>query len=212
MWAAYDTESFKKLKKGMSKEEFLRMLISFCQAKSSCLVVEDDCKWFKSGRGPVAFVSIDNYGWRIEPHVDFFKWATPRIILRCCVAFFQMVRYSSQVGVCEIRSLESSVNLFDHLREYGLVFPAGKIPNGDPRGDEYLYYAKGRMNHAGANGDRSVLQRDDRRSGSEDSGEERTSGFSGTNVQSIKRGSSLRPKGTDDRSGRQRQIHADAVG
>ena len=208
MWAAYDTGSFPNLGK-MDKEQFVKVLVQFCQSKSSCLVVEDDCKWFKSGRGPVAFISIENYGWRIEPHVDFFKWATPRIVLRCNVAFFQMVRYSSQVGVCLIRSLENTTKLFDHLREYGLVFPCGKIPNGDPRGDEYIYYAKGRKSYARADGIGSSgrLQRDGDGGSTTSPGEERTGERTGTNVQSIQGRRSVLPR-AEGRQDRQRSIQA----
>ena len=213
MWAAYDTGCFPNLGK-MDKEAFVKMLLTFVSGKSSCLIVEDDCKWFKSGRGPVAFVAIDNYGWRIEPHVDFFtKWATPRSILRCCVSFFQMVRYSSQVGVCLIRCLEESVNLFDHLRDYGLVFPCGKIPNGDHRGDEYIYYAKGRKEHARSDGigSSSQLQRSNSGGTAENPGEERPSDGTGSNVQSIQGRRSNRSAGTEDRTSRQRNISTNAT-
>lgn len=212
MWAAYDTGCFPNLGK-MDKEAFVKMLLTFVAGKSSCLIVEDDCKWFKSGRGPVAFVAIDNYGWRIEPHVDFFtKWATPRCILRCCVSFFQMVRYSSQVGVCLIRCLDESVNLFDHLRDYGLVFPCGKIPNGDHRGDEYIYYAKGRKEHARSDGIGSSgsLQRHDHGGSTTSAGEGRSSELSESNVQSIqgRRSNITRAEGRPDR---QRSISAAGV-
>ena len=107
LWAAYDLESFKNMRKGMSKTEFRDMVMAVRDRKSSCLVIEDDCKYFKGGIGPVAFVTLDNYGWRIEPQADFFRWATPRMILRCAVAFFQMVRYSHDVGVCVVRSCKN---------------------------------------------------------------------------------------------------------
>jgi hypothetical protein len=210
MWAAYDMGSFPNLGK-MDKEQFVGMLLELCKNKSSCLVVEDDCKWFKSGRGPVAFVAITNYGWRIEPHVDFFKWATPRIILRSNVAFFQMVRYSSQVGVCEIRSIEKHANLFEHLKKYGLVFPCGKIPNGDPRGDVFLYYAKGRKEHARADGNRNQLQRDDHGWSGESPGERRNGDLSKPDVQGLERGRSKGHAEPEHGSGGQREVHAEAI-
>ena len=143
LWAAYDMGSFKKMKAGMTKAEFRDLVLSVCRCKSSCLMIEDDCRYFKSGRGPVGFVTLDNYGWRIEPQVDFFRWATPRMILRANVAFFQMVRYSKDVGVCIVRSLKRTVNLFHRVQRYGLLLEIGTIPNGSAEGDETLFSIRG---------------------------------------------------------------------
>ncbi len=44
MWAAYDLGSFQNMAK-MTKEEFVKYLFNFASQKSSCLVVEDDCRW-----------------------------------------------------------------------------------------------------------------------------------------------------------------------
>lgn len=143
MWAAYDLNSFPSLPSGLTIKEFGALVMAQVASRSSCLVVEDDCKYFKAGRGPVCFVAVDNFGWRIEPHADFFMWATKRMKLRCTVAFLQMARYSKNVGVCVIRSLARSNNLFRHAQRYVLLNDAGRIQMGDPRGDEYLFSIKG---------------------------------------------------------------------
>jgi hypothetical protein len=143
LWAAYDLGSFDQLPKGWTKEQFAQHIQAVCSVHSSCLVIEDDCKHFKSGRGPSCFVLLDNYGWRVEPVVDFFFWTTPRMKLRAEVAFFQMVRYSGDIGVCSVRTGEKEQAWFGRLREYGVLFPCGKIPKGRADGDEYLFYVNG---------------------------------------------------------------------
>lgn len=143
LWAAYDLGSFKTMPQGLTKAQFRDLVMTVAKAKSSCLVIEDTTKHFKEGKGPVGFITIDNYGWRVEPQADFFMWATPRMILRCNVAFFQMVRYSKDIGVCLVRSLESTANLFKNVKKYGLLYEVGKIPHGTPNGDEYIFSING---------------------------------------------------------------------
>ncbi len=143
LWAAYDLGSFDKMPKGLTKKELTNLVMQFSKSKSSCLVIEDKGRYFKAKRGPVAFVTIDNFGWRVEPQVDFFKWTTPRMILRCAVAFFQMIRYRKDVGVCVVRSCLETANLFERVRKYGLLQEVGKIPNGQPGGDEYIFSVNG---------------------------------------------------------------------
>lgn len=144
MWAAYDLNSFPNLEKGLTQEQFMAFVRAFIASKSSVLVIEDDHKFFREKRGPVALVAVDNYHWRIEPQFDFFFWGTRRHRLRAAVAFFQMVRHSKNVGVCVMRVSERDAPFCDHLRNYELLFPCGKIPYGKPDGDEALYYIKGR--------------------------------------------------------------------
>jgi hypothetical protein len=143
LWAAYDMESFDALPKGWKREEFERHALGAMARHSAVLVVEDECRYFRAKRGPVAFLGINNFGWRIEPHVDWFRWATPRIRLRGAVAFLQKVRWAPEVGVCVMRALTKDKGFFIHLRKYGVCFIVGDIPGGDPRGDETLFYVSG---------------------------------------------------------------------
>lgn len=145
LWGAYDLGSFTNLKKGLTQEEFFVFLRAFLSAKSSVLLIEEDHKYFREKRGPVALVSIDNYGWRIEPQFDFFFWATPRHRLAAVVSFLNMVRYSKDVGVCVVRAHEKDRDFCEHLYKYDLLRPVGKIPNAGPHGAEYLYCLAGRM-------------------------------------------------------------------
>jgi hypothetical protein len=154
LWAAYDLGSFSVLKPdphkpGVFKEpaEFMDYFVRFASDKASVLMVEEDHKFFREKRGPVALVSIDNYGegWRVEPQFDFFHWATPRQRLASVISFLQMVRYSKQVGVCVVRVWQKDALFCDHVvKAYDLLRPVGRIPNAGPSGAEYLYCAKGR--------------------------------------------------------------------
>lgn len=144
LWAAYDLGSFPALPKNMKKDEFFKCVASFASSKGSVLIVDDDHPRFRDRRGPVAIISVDNYGWRIEPQIDFFFWASKRNRLRAAAAFLHMTRHSRDVGVCVVRVTDKDVPLCEHLRGYDLLYPCGKIPNGDPRGDESLFYLKGK--------------------------------------------------------------------
>lgn len=144
LWAAYDLGSFPNLPKGLDKDKFSKFVKSVILSNSSCLVIDEDCKWFKNKRGPVCFITLRTNGWKVEPNVDFFMWATPRMKLRCVAAFFQMVRYSRDVGICLVTALANSVCILNHMKKYGLLFPVGRIPDGSPRGDEFQYIIRGR--------------------------------------------------------------------
>jgi hypothetical protein len=153
LWAAYDLASFPTLKAEPTKEgvfknqeQFFEYFRAFSLTKSSLLVVDQDHKFFRDKRGPVALISLDNYGgWRIEPQFEFFHWATKRQRLACVVSFLQMVRYSRDVGVCVVRVNDADVPLCEHIIErYDLLRPCGKIPNASADGTQHLFYVKGR--------------------------------------------------------------------
>jgi len=126
----------------MKREEFFKCVRAFVNTKSAVNMIEDEHKYFRDKKGPVAMVSVDNYGWKIEPSIDFFFWASKRNRLRACAAYLQMVRYSKDFGVCVVRAGDGDVMLCEHLRGYDLLFPCGKIPCGRPDGDEHLFYVK----------------------------------------------------------------------
>lgn len=145
LWAAYKVGSFPLIdRQDMNEGEFAEFIVGVARGLSSALMVEDDCSRYASGRGPVAFIGIRSDGWRVEPHVDYFKWAAPRTMLRTTVAFFQMARYSKDVGTCVVNSLKNTENLFNHVIGYGVLYAVGKIPKGSPRGDVYLYSIAGK--------------------------------------------------------------------
>lgn len=148
LWASYKRGGFPALPKTFDEHIFTDVILNHAKDYDSLWIIEDDSKVFKSGRGPVAFVGVKlrDGGWAMEPHVEWFAWASPRAILRGSVAFFQMVRYSKDVGVCVVRSLKKHANLFYRLKDYGVLFYCGKIPKGDFRGDEYIFSVNGKKN------------------------------------------------------------------
>lgn len=144
LWAAYKEGSFKDIKTDMSRDEFYEFIRNALSSFQTLFLVDDACKKFKEKRGPVCFIAARTDGWRIEPHVEFFSWANKQNILRVNVRFFNWIRQNKDVGVCIVRSLKNTANLFHHVREYGVLNFVGKIPGGDKRGDEYIFSIRGK--------------------------------------------------------------------
>ena len=145
LWAAYRAGSFPLIDQNLDMAAFAKLMIATAATLHEMAIVEDDCKTYPSGRGPVAVIGIRSDGWKHEPHIDYFKWATPRIILRVSVQFFQMARHSREVGVCVVRSLKATSNLFLRIsKDYGVLNFVGRIPHGTPRGDEWVFSTMGR--------------------------------------------------------------------
>lgn len=139
LWAAYDLKSFPLMKEGMSREEFEAHVAAIMKAHSAVLVIEDECRYFKAGKGPIALVTIDNFGWRIEPFCDFFRWASPRMKLRAVVSFFQMVRSNKEVKFCFWHALSKFEKFYERMRDYGI--PVGKVPVCE---GELMFYMRGK--------------------------------------------------------------------
>jgi len=140
LWAAYKAGSF-KLPAGISQERFAAEVQSVL-GKFENFIVDDDSNKFRNKRGPVALICVSSDGWRYEPVMMFFKWATKRNMLRVSVSFFHKSALSSKVGVCVVKFGKSV--LLDHLSKYGVLFPRGRIPMGSALGDEYIYSVLGR--------------------------------------------------------------------
>jgi len=105
-------------------------------------IIEDDTKRLKAGRGQIGLVGIRTDGWTYEPTAFFFKWATPKNILRSLVGFFQMIRYQKDVGVCVVKTTD--FKLLARLKSYGVLFLRGKIPSGDRTGDLFIFSIQGK--------------------------------------------------------------------
>lgn len=138
LWVAYKHGSF-KMQSGLNQQEFSEHVTPILGLEN--FIVEDDNPKFKDKRGPVAFVSVTHDGWRYEPSIVFFKWASKKNMLRVGVAFFHKTSLSS-IGVCVVRWSKSV--LLDHLKKYGVLFLRGKVPFGNKDGDEYIYSVLGR--------------------------------------------------------------------
>ena len=145
LYAAYDLGSFPAMPKGLKPAELWAHISAWSQRHSSVLVIEANHKFFREKRGPVAMVTIDNFGWQIEPQVDFFFWATKRQRLAATIGFLQMIRYAKEVGVCVVKVPDSGVTMCDHvMKRYDLLRFEGKLPNAREEGTEFHYYLKGR--------------------------------------------------------------------
>jgi hypothetical protein len=142
LWVAHKAQPFYSVS-ASNQDQFAREIENI--SASNELLISDDYNVEYGGIGPVGIIGYV-HGWKIEPHVEFFKWATPRNILRTTVAFLQMVRHSRRIGACVVHSLGESKNLFDHVCEYGVLRYVGRVLNGDPRGDEFMYSITGRKN------------------------------------------------------------------
>jgi len=140
LWVAHKVKPFEALS-STKEEDFIREVLEVTGGKS--LYVADDFNDEYEKKGPVGVITVDTDGWKVEPHVDFFPWATKRNILRVSVGFFQMIRYQ-KIGVCVVHALKESKNLFDHCIPYGVLHYSGAIFGGDPRGDDYLYSVRGK--------------------------------------------------------------------
>ena len=142
LWAAYQNGSF-QLPEGLSQTEFLVEMTKKFGAFDLLWVIEDENKGFRSGRGQVCLVGLKTDGWTYQPSAAFFKWATPRNVLRSLVGFFQMIRHQ-KVGVCRVEVLEKEMKLLMRLKEYGVLFIRGRIPFGSPGGDLFVFSINGR--------------------------------------------------------------------
>ena len=143
LWVAHTKAPFTWLPDGLAQADFAAAIQEIYQGED-LLIAEDDNRQFKNKKGAVALFSLKTNGWKYEPHVQFMPWATKKNILKATVAFLQYVRYSKKVGCIVVYSLENSLPLFDKCCEYGVLHRVGPIPNGDPRGDEWLYTIRGK--------------------------------------------------------------------
>jgi len=140
LWTAHKRKPFYGYS-DLTQEDFAKEIESLSKEKE-LFMLEDWNKGFKE-HGPIGAVAVSSDGWKIEPHVEFFQWATPKNILRSTVSFLQMMRYK-KVGCVEVRCLDNTKSLCDKCTKYGVLYYVGKILGGEPRGTEYLYTIRGR--------------------------------------------------------------------
>ena len=143
LWVAYLQGGF-DLDEGLTQEAFQTELAQILGGYDALFVIDDANGSFREGYGPVALVGAGYDGWTLEPHVDFFPWASKRNILRGIVGFLHKARYDRNVGVCIVHSLEDTLQLFHKVKGYGVLWYIGKVPCGDERGDDHLFYLRGR--------------------------------------------------------------------
>ena len=137
LWAAYQSGSF-KIAPDMSQEDFVQELQATVDQYQSMWLIDDDNASFSKGRGAVALVGSKVVDLIVEPEFMFFKWATCRNVLKCTVAFLNMVKSSSKTGILIVRTSNEKRQVADHMRKYDLLYFIGKS-----RENEYLYSIRG---------------------------------------------------------------------
>ena len=108
--------------------------------------IEDRSRSFRNGYGVVGLVVAMYNGWVFEPHVIWFPWAKKINKLRGVVSVLMFCRYSKDIGVAIVKSLEETRRFFKVIKKYAPIYGGYKIPHGDCRGDEYIYYVRGKKN------------------------------------------------------------------
>lgn len=149
LWAAYERGSFPDLPEDMEKTEFVNVMLDLAEHYDLGWMIEDTTNAFAEGKAPIGVMMAKTDGWEIEPHYENFTWASARNKLRAVTAFLQMMRYDKTVGVIKVHSLTKDKRFFKHLaKNYGVLNYLGCIPHGDYRGDQHIFYVKGRRKWA----------------------------------------------------------------
>jgi hypothetical protein len=144
LWVSHSKNPFHGMDKDLTQEEFISNVIEILQTTEVAIIEDENPQYSKSG--PIGILRIRDNGWKYEPHVEFFPWATKRNMLRSVVGGLQWARHSRKIGCVEVICGEKQKNLFDHACEYGVLHYVGKMVNGSPDGDDYIYSVKGKKN------------------------------------------------------------------
>lgn len=139
LWVAYRGGSFPKLPKDLTQDEFLKF-IERLQAQFQKLWLIDDVNpaFPTSGRGPVMIVGTSNTNLLVRAEANALAWATKRNLIRCAVAFLQMIRHSKKTGVCMVSAKKEHRNFFFHMKKYDLLHYIGRVAD-----NEYLFSVRG---------------------------------------------------------------------
>lgn len=114
-WAAYRKDAFPNLSSELSQQEFRTTIISTLESF-------DDRYTFIAktikGECPVGIVGILGTGWRIEPRIQWFPWASDRNKLESVVNFLNEVKKQKMAFVY---AGEKDIRFFTHLCRYGII-------------------------------------------------------------------------------------------
>ena len=139
-WVAHKIKPFYGISSDIDQSEFARVITSM---DAEILMAEDENRQYK-GVGPVGICVMYHNGWKVEPHSFYFPWATSRNILRSSVAYLQWARNSRKIGCVYLAVVPDGKSLYDHICSYGVLHYIGRLINGDPRGDVFIYSVKGK--------------------------------------------------------------------
>lgn len=137
LWAAYQTDE-------VTKEQFIVNTNQILSRYNEVYIVDDRNKKFEDSFGSVALVCAYYDGHRLEPHVEWFPWATPKNKLRSHVAFLQKMKYRKDVAVTEVKSSEGNKKFFHNLSKYISLKSCGMLPKGRADGNEHRFFIFGK--------------------------------------------------------------------
>ncbi len=141
LWRAYQHAPYLYFGSGLSRPNFVRTL-ELMSGRIITWVAQYDP--VPISKPPIfAAATLQDDGWRVEPHVHYLPWATPKDVLTATASFLQTMRDSPSVGYCVVYSHAETKNLFDRCCALGLLEPAGTIEPKPPRKREYVYFARG---------------------------------------------------------------------
>ncbi len=140
LWASYKENGGEA-----TQDEFLEIATNYLSYFDEAFVIEDDNKAFKDGRGVVCVVlCFFKDGWRLEPHIEWFSWATKKNRLRGVVSFLMFTRYSKNIGITLVHCEEKLKSFFKKIRKYVPIYGGYRIPGGRPDGEDNIFYVRGR--------------------------------------------------------------------
>ena len=113
------------------KQQYMEHALSLLSGFDEAFIIEDKNKNFKGSYGPVGVVPSYFNGWRLEPHVQWFPWATKLNKVRGTISFFMFARYSNDIGITEVRVIPEYKEFFKSLKKYAPIYYIRKIPHGD---------------------------------------------------------------------------------
>ncbi len=134
---------------GMNAQSLRSQIEDYARRGYDLSVVEDENSNFRAGRGLVAMIVTKFDGWRIEPELFKFPWATKFNVVRGLVAFLLEMKRSRFIGVCRVECKESSKQFMERLTELKLLFRCGYIPNGYPDSALWSYNIAGKKQKVG---------------------------------------------------------------
>ena len=129
---------------GMNAQALRSQIEDYVRRGYDISVVEDENSNFRVGRGIVALIATKFDGWRIEPELFKFPWATKFNVVRGLVAFLLEMKRSRFIGVCLVNVKDTSKILFDRFGELKLIYRCGYVPNGTPDSATWIYNISGK--------------------------------------------------------------------
>lgn len=135
LWAAYRKNVFKdELPDGLTTEDFTKVIL----ATIGNVIQAEGEVWIFYGQSdrPVGMIVGHVAGDRMEPHVFWFPWSTPRNRLECSLKWLVDMKPRFSLFIW---AKEPNWNFFFHLCKYGVIREVGKYRKFPGGGDAMLF-------------------------------------------------------------------------